>query len=373
VIPVDFISLLPPGGGGFGRQIRDGLALLHHRLRSSGRSEADVLTLTFFIEAKRPAAYRRRKERLLGLVREACGPEPPPASVVAQSPERGRMAALEAVVLRSPGKSLRLARKSSAGGDYVVVTGAGTRQVHAAGIASSGGRTTAAQAGEALAKLEAILRKERLSWGHVVRQWNYIQRISEYQAFNDVRARTYEPARFRRGYPAATGIGQSAGGVVLEAIALSAGPEVRVEPVSNPRQVDAHRYSEKALAGSSRNASPKFERAKRVSGPGGELLFVSGTAAVLGEKSVFPGDVAAQTRTAIDHIASLTGGRKLSSLRAYVKKAKDVAVVRRICRRAFGPIPALYVQADVCRPELLVELEGVLLASGHCQTASGSL
>ena len=83
----------------------------------------------------------------------------------------------------------------------------------------------------------------------------------------------------------------------------------------------------------------------------------------------------AQTRTTVGNIAALAGkenlaraglppspdGDVLSYLRAYVKRTADIPRVRRICERAFGPVPALYVRADICRPELLVELEGVKL------------
>ena len=55
------------------------------------------------------------------------------------------------------------------------------------------------------------------------------------------------------------------------------------------------------------------------------------------------------------------GSSFLSRLRAYVKRARDIPEVRRLCTRAFGPIPAVFVQADVCRDELLVELEGILV------------
>ena len=94
------------------------------------------------------------------------------------------------------------------------------------------------------------------------------------------------------------------------------------------------------------------------------VLFVSGTAAILGEESVALGDAAAQTETTIQNIAALTRGARLTYLRAYVKRATDMPAVRRVCEAAYGPIPALYVQADVCRDELLVELEGALVESG---------
>jgi enamine deaminase RidA (YjgF/YER057c/UK114 family) len=327
-----------------------------------------------------PAGYGRHRERIETLVTEAFDGAPPPWSVVAQAPEGRRSVALEAAVLAAPATDVSVARPTCQGLPYTVVTAptAGVRQVHGAGISSDPGLgDTAAQARDAFARMDAVLRDAGLTFDHVVRQWNYIEGLLEihaaacgshqgYQAFNDVRTLAYGPSEFPAGYPAATGIGQAAGGVVLEFLACDAPGDVTVVPFSNPRQVDAHRYSAGQLVGESLEdlpgkSTPKFERAKLVAREDEEVIFVSGTAAIVGERSVAPGDVAAQTRTTIDNIAALIGARKLSRLRAYVKRSEDVATVRTICEEAFGPIPALYVQADICRDDLLVELEGVLL------------
>jgi enamine deaminase RidA (YjgF/YER057c/UK114 family) len=187
-----------------------------------------------------------------------------------------------------------------------------------------------------------------------------------YQAFNDVRTLAYGRSGFPAGYPASTGIGQAAGGVLIEFVALEAPAEVRVEPVSNPRQVDAHRYSEGVLVGEpladrDGKTAPKFERAKRVVRGADEVVYVSGTAAIVGERSVAPDDVVAQTRTTIENIATLLSDETPSYLRAYVKREEDMPAVRSVCDAAYGRIPALYVRADVCREELLVEMEGVLV------------
>jgi enamine deaminase RidA (YjgF/YER057c/UK114 family) len=350
------------------------LRLLGSRLGADGRDVDHVLSLTFFVDATDPDAYALAKEEVHALVRETFGPHPPPASVVAQPPEDGRSVALEAAVLA--GGRATVERRTVDGLRYTVVTGEDARQVHG-GSASERGMDTAARAKEAFAGMEAVLDRERLTYGDVVRQWNYIERMLDvraagrqgYQAFNDVRTLAYGRSEFPFGYPAATGIGQAAGGVVLQFIALDTRPDVRVVPLSNPRQVDAHHYSSCVLVGEALDelpgkSPPKFERAKLVARGDRRVLFVSGTAAILGEESVGASDVAAQTETTIENIAELVGGAGLSHLRAYVKRAEDIPVVRRVCEAAYGPIPALYVRADVCRDELLVELEGALVENG---------
>lgn len=384
------LSFLPASGGTPAAQFQECLGLLRARLYASGLTDGEVLRLTLFLDAMDGRTYARLKKKFLTGLREWFGAWPPPASFVAQPPEKGRHIALEAAVLSGRVPGVRVRRKRLDGLPYTVVTGADFREVHGGGIATDGaGEDISTQAKDAFERMKAILRREGLTFGHVVRQWNYIESIvgvrrerrkscQNYQAFNDVRTVYYGASDFPRGYPAATGIGQAAGGVILEFMALDAPAGVRVLPLSNPRQVDAHRYSGGVLVGEPiaevpEKTSPKFERAKLVVRGLSGIVFVSGTAAVLGQKSVGRRDVEAQTRTTVENIAALAGnenlargglapspeGGVLSYLRAYVKRPADIPKVRRICESAFGPIPALYVRADVCRPELLVELEGI--------------
>jgi enamine deaminase RidA (YjgF/YER057c/UK114 family) len=384
------VSALPSAAGTPLVQFRECLGLLRERLVTCGLTDGEILKLTFFLAATDARTYALHKKKFLAALTDSLGPLHPPASFVAQPPEKGRHVALEATVLSSRQQGVRVQRKRLDGLPYTVVTGANFREVHGAGLASENpAGDISSQARDAFERMMAILGRERLTFGHVIRQWNYIEHIvgirtnrgkscQNYQAFNDVRTLFYGASDFASGYPAATGIGQAAGGVVLEFTALESPADARVLPLSNPRQVDAHKYSTGVLVGEPleempEKTSPKFERAKLVARGTSGIVFVSGTAAVLGQKSASGRDVEAQTRTTIDNISALvsrdnleragfqasSASGTLSYLRAYVKRAADIPKVRRICERAFGPIPALYVCADVCRPELLVELEGV--------------
>jgi hypothetical protein len=46
-----------------------------------------------------------------------------------------------------------------------------------------------------------------------------------------------------------------------------------------------------------------------------------------------------------------------------VKHPEDFDKVRQVCERRLGRLPAIYAVADVCRPDLLVEIEGVAFSS----------
>ncbi len=383
MIPFETMSVLPPPGGTPASSVHGCLELLATRLEAARRTSEHVLSLTFFIAARDPAAFREARRVAGDGVRDLFGTPSPPVSIVGQPPEGGTHAALEAAVLLDTGHPARVERRSHEGLDYSVVVAGGGRQVHAAGLASRDETEEASgRSHEAILAAQSILDAEGLDFGHVVRQWNYLEEMLDirntgcgdsqgYQAFNDVRSIAYGRSAFSAGYPAATGIGQRVGGVVIELVAVAPAPGVSVEPISNPQQVDAHRYSEDVLVGApaadlENTTSPKFERGKLVTTGDAEIVFVSGTASILGEKTVSPGDVRAQTRTTIENIKEVLGGRALTHLRAYVKRPGDMEAVREVCRAAFGDIPSLYVEADVCRDDLLVELEGesVTLRSG---------
>jgi enamine deaminase RidA (YjgF/YER057c/UK114 family) len=151
----------------------------------------------------------------------------------------------------------------------------------------------------------------------------------------------------------------------------------------NPRQLDAHSYSEKyQVTADSVNETanpaktentPKFERGKAVITSNNMDIYISGTAAIIGEDSIV-GDIIEQTKTTLDNIARLSSKENLyehgieilndlpqfSSVRAYIKNVNDIEKVEEMCRKFFGDIPILFVIADVCRKELLVEIEAFM-------------
>lgn len=242
------------------------------------------------------------------------------------------------------------------------------------------------QSDEVFRKIEFILTKEGFDISDITRQWNYIGGITNfegsvqnYQAFNDSRSLFYEKANWtKHGYPAATGIGMECGGVVVELIASRLQTDFgKINAIDNPLQIAAHNYSQEVLLGKederlSQRSTPKFERAKTIWSEAGYTCFVSGTAAIRGEESLADANIHQQTLLTIENInhlvsiqnqqkygAKLKAEAEVSSVRIYVKKPEDYECVWRETELNWGPLPALYVLADVCRDELLVEIEGV--------------
>ena len=216
----------------------------------------------------------------------------------------------------------------------------------------------------------------------ITRQWNYIEGIvskkedhQNYQVFNDARSQFYQDHFSEKGYPAATGIGMEAGGILIDYLAIK-GNHVTNVPIDNPVQIPAHKYHQDCLMGlptGDRKTTPKFERGRYVSLHGEEIVFVSGTAAITGEKTANQGDVEQQTRITIDNIDRLISKDNLSKsiiipwdlkfnyLRIYVKERNDLKKVREICEKRYGDVPMVWLQANICRDDLTVEIEGTLL------------
>jgi chorismate lyase / 3-hydroxybenzoate synthase len=205
---------------------------------------------------------------------------------------------------------------------------------------------------------------------HVWRIWNFITAINEgdgdgerYRQFCLGRARAYAAAPGRPpgvAYPAASAVGKTGLERSLD-IYWFAGREPGTA-VENPRQVSAYHYPRRYGP-----AAPSFSRAMKVPAP---MLFVSGTASIIGHESVHPGDVEAQLRETLVNLETLlrraqAGGRIGSArlgpdslVKAYLRPGCDAALVERALRRELGErVPLQLLSADICRADLLIELE----------------
>jgi enamine deaminase RidA (YjgF/YER057c/UK114 family) len=138
---------------------------------------------------------------------------------------------------------------------------------------------------------------------------------------------------------------------------------VRPLPIENPRQVSAFHYPSKYGP-----KSPTFARAVVLPIEPEPLLLISGTASIVGHESVHHGDVAAQTLETITNLSALVGaanqriGRTAFSLdhlayRIYIRRQADFATVRAVFETKLGASSRHEVRADICRPDLLVEIE----------------
>ena len=208
------------------------------------------------------------------------------------------------------------------------------------------------------------------AYPHLLRIWNYFDAITLGEGDSE-RYRQFCVGRVQglgdvdtRTLPAATAIGSRDGRRVLQVYWLAARePGV---PLENPRQVSAYRYPREYGP-----QSPTFARALLPPSPRVPLL-LSGTASIVGHASQHADSLRAQLDETLTNLDSLLGAAReraptlsphldgTSRLKVYVRAAADAdAVAAQLEARLGTRVPWLMLHADVCRRELLVEIEGM--------------
>lgn len=204
---------------------------------------------------------------------------------------------------------------------------------------------------------------------HPLRVWNHVPAINahcdgleQYQRFSVGRfdALTDLGFRFDDDLPAASAIGT---GGNLFAVYLIAAREPGLQ-VENPRQVSAFRYPDRYGP-----RSPSFSRATLKRWAGGFQLYVAGTASIVGHESRHQVELLTQldeTLRNLDLVIS-EGGRRLgkplglsdaAALKVYLRHGQDYErVSRALAPRIAAEASVIYLRADICRRELLLEIE----------------
>ncbi len=212
---------------------------------------------------------------------------------------------------------------------------------------------------------------DKLGYPYLYRFWNYIADINEtdsgierYQQFNIGRQDAF--LAHNRGVlgnaPAACALGMKEGPL---GIAFIAG-KVPLLNIENPRQISACQYPRQYGP-----RSPTFSRATLVPIGQEAVLFISGTASILGHETVHREDAVMQAREAMANIKAVLdeANRQLQdrrfgladlSYRVYIRRPADLAPVAAELARIVGAqCNAIYLQADICRTDLLLEIEAV--------------
>lgn len=231
----------------------------------------------------------------------------------------------------------------------------------------------------------------RLPTPYPIRFWAFVPDIhadlgaglDRYMAFNAGRFAAYSSwcgGRDAFGRSVATGSAVGIGGDRLELHCLAS--REPGTPVENPRQVPAYRYSRRYGP-----LPPCFARATSVAGnlgiggaPGGRRLLVGGTASIRGEDSLHVGDLAEQTLETLRNLASLVRSAcepgeaasvpdhelgvwlaRFPELRVYRPRPDESdGILLEMLGRHFGGVARFeLLQAELCRAELQVELEGL--------------
>jgi chorismate lyase/3-hydroxybenzoate synthase len=219
-----------------------------------------------------------------------------------------------------------------------------------------------------------LLRQLReLGYPHLWRVWNYFPHINE-ESQGLERYRQFCVGRYQalaeflpdfpESLPSSTAVGSRSGPLQIYVLA-------GIHPAThlgNPRQLNAYEYPD-----THGPRSPSFARATFSRSETRSQLYIAGTASVVGHTSRHVGLPEEQTRETIQNLRSLlghaegaarmhfTGARSAALYKVYVRDAAHLAKVREALRN--GPLSSeqvLFLQADLCRKELLVEIEGLI-------------
>ncbi len=133
----------------------------------------------------------------------------------------------------------------------------------------------------------------------------------------------------------------------------------------NPNQIPAYRYPRQYGP-----KSPSFARATSVSVPPHHYRFISGTAAVMGHESMGMGNLEKQIEITCNNIELIANqtlesnqipceDQSLYSCKVYLRHASDFEEAQSLLKERFpqSEHQFIYLQSDICRKELLVEIE----------------
>ena len=205
----------------------------------------------------------------------------------------------------------------------------------------------------------------------LIRVWNHFADINagaddheRYKQFCLGRHKALLHAGYTKSdYSAASAVGHKADNTIIYLIA-GRDPCIHFE---NPRQFSAYEYPREYGP-----QSPSFARATYCGANGSGIVCLSGTAAIIGHETQNEGDLQGQLDVTLDNIDGLIESIREQIkpalpitpgvLKVYVRHPPQLDIIQRRIEAHFGQqVQTAYLQADICRADLLVEIEAVCL------------
>ena len=210
-----------------------------------------------------------------------------------------------------------------------------------------------------------ILRDNGASYKNVARTWLHLSKILEwYPDFNKARSEKYGEFGIMPGpgdstllLPASTGIGAnmpSGAAASMDLLAVKENDHIpsAIKKLSNRKQLDAFRYG------------AAFSRGAVIRENDVDIIQISGTAAIDEHGvSLYPGDICSQINCTFDRIETLldqegAGLKDIAAATVFVKCPEYAPVFWKMAAdRGLDDCPAVCIVADVCREELLFEID----------------
>jgi len=385
-------TAIPQCGGTLREQAKDALQSLADVLRAEGALQSIIRQTVFLTEPSQIDECRQ-------IIRDFYGADLPVTSYVPQPPCDGKLLSIEAHGVRPGRCEIEIERVSE---QLVMLRHDGLTWAYCTlvvpGTSTAGAYESTANT---LRRIRSLLHGRGVRFDQVIRTWFYLGGIvapegttQRYKELNRARADFYKDIPFLGDYqqesrpgpafPASTGIGAEGRDLTARAIALATDrDDIIATALENPRQTSAYDY-----ARSYSLQSPKFSRAMALSYGPDMTIFISGTASITSSESRHFGDPVAQTHETLDNIEALISednlGRHglpgfgsslegLGQVRVYIKRIEDYHKILAVCAQRLGGVPAIYTTTDVCRPELLVEIEGVAFSRREPSPSSSVL
>jgi enamine deaminase RidA (YjgF/YER057c/UK114 family) len=213
------------------------------------------------------------------------------------------------------------------------------------------------QARQVYEEMEIALVEHGMTLSNIVRSWMYLDDIQRwYGAFNQVRTEIFTQRNmFPAGLPATTDIGTKnpcCAGLVAAVWAVEPrSARFRMAEVKSPLQCAASGYGS------------CFSRAMELATPTLRHLLVSGTAS-LGPNGrlMRPRDLPGQIHLTMEVVKALLNSRNMgfenvTRATAYFHNVSDAPAFTSWCCEKRVTLPIIVTQADMCREELLFEIE----------------
>ncbi len=206
---------------------------------------------------------------------------------------------------------------------------------------------------------------------HLYHIWNWVPAINarssegedNYRLFCQGRAQGFEKfcgAGFEDRLPSASAVGHGGESLMI----CFVGGRSPVDHLENPEQVPAWRYPRRFGP-----RSPSFARASVVQSSAGPLVWVSGTASIKGSETVCAGDFDGQVRTTLGNLDLIMkrAGKDLRRpaagesrhFRVYLRNRRNLERARELTGGILAGTgnSVVWVEADICRNELEIEIE----------------
>lgn len=204
---------------------------------------------------------------------------------------------------------------------------------------------------------------------YINRIWNYIPdintknnaKIEHYTAFCRGRWNAFKN-NYPFQYPAGTGIGNNTKNTGVCFLSSASNETIFVE---NPKQTPAYHYHNEGAPCFSRGCYDNTL----------DTFCISGTASIINNLTKGTEDIKTQFKTTLKNINTLISKENLLNynldknytlkdidcIKVYIKQEKDSKLIKDLCSHAFSNKASIaYLQADICRPELLLEIEGII-------------